>query len=122
MGSMKRLRIGLSHIGVQRSFSRGLAVAIAAVFSAMLTPATASAAVLGPPDFARWCNWKNGTNVLYSAGPLNLWDAYSWRCTLPPGIPTIGIDANSACTLKYGRGATAFTTNPGWAHSWQCRR
>lgn len=92
---------------------------------AMTNPAPATAATLGPvgaTEFGRWCNVKHRTNVLYSAGPLNLWDAYSWRCTLPPGIPTIGVDANAACTLRYGSPAYSYTTNPKWAHSWMCRR
>jgi len=62
------------------------------------------------------------TNVMYGAGSLNLWDAYSWRCIIMPGIPMRRIDANAACTLKYGSPAWEYTTNPRWAHSWMCRR
>lgn len=104
---------------------RSLFTAVAALVlgaTTLLAPATAAAAVLGGPDFRGYCNYKHRTNVLYSAGPLNLFSAYSWRCTLPPGIPTDDIDVNAACRWKYGKGAYGFTTNPGWAHSWQCRR
>jgi hypothetical protein len=107
------------------TFTRSLSTTVAALIlgaAALLTPATASAAVLGGPDFGGYCNYKHRTNVLYSAGPLNLFSAYSWRCTLPPGIPTDDIDVNAACRWKYGNGAYGYTTNPGWAHSWQCRR
>lgn len=110
---------------MRTTFARSLSTAIAGFALAaapLLAPATASAAVLGGPDFRGYCNYKHRTNVLYSAGPLNLFSAYSWRCTLPPGIPTDDIDVNAACRWKYGKGAYGFTTNPGWAHSWQCRR
>lgn len=81
----------------------------------MLMPAAASAAVLGSPNLGGYCNFKHRTNVLFSAGPLNLFSAYSWRCTLPSAIPVDGIDVNAACRLQYGGGAYGFTTNPGWA-------
>lgn len=92
------------------------------VATAVLNPATASAAVLGSPNLAGYCNKMHRTNVLFSAGPLNLFDAYSWRCTLPPGVPVDGIDVNAACRWQHGANAYVFTTNPKWAHSWQCRR
>ncbi|UOG20052.1 hypothetical protein MTX80_12385 [Gordonia amicalis] len=102
-----------------------IATASGATQAVISPPAPVQAAtVLGNPDFAGWCNWKHRTNVLSSAGPWNLYSAYSWVCT----IPALGnfnngpVDANSACRLKYGSGAYAVTTNPNWAHSWQCRR
>lgn len=87
-------------------------------------PQANAAVTLGSPDFAAWCNWAHRANVIYSAGPHNLYNAYSWTCTIPVlgNFNAGGIDANSACRLKYGAGAYAVTTNPGWAHSWQCRR
>lgn len=97
-------------------------VALFITLSTLLAPATASAAVLGNPDFRGFCNFKHRTSLLFNAGPIDLFNAYTWRCTLPPGIPVDDIDVNAACRWKYGGNAYGFTTNPGWAHSWQCRR
>jgi hypothetical protein len=82
--------------------------------------------VLGPVDggdVAAWCNASHGTNIIYSAGPMNLSDPYSWHCTLPPYfIPGDGVDMNAACTLKYGSPAYSFVGDAHQAHSWMCRR
>jgi len=96
--------------------------AFAVCLAAVAGSPPASAATLGSPNLGGYCNFKHGTNVLFSAGPLNLFDAYSWRCTLPPGSPVDGIDVNAACRWQYGNGAYGYTTNRNWAHSWQCRR
>ncbi len=112
--------------GISKLVAAGAVSLMAMTGVTLANPGIASAGTLGSigaSEFARWCNWKRGTNVLYNAGPMNLWDAYSWQCTLTPAIPTgMGIDVNSACTLRYGRPAYAYTTNAKWAHSWMCRR
>ncbi|WP_197508204.1 hypothetical protein [Mycobacterium sp. E802] len=80
----------------------------------------AAADSFGPPDFNGYCNYKHHTNLIYAAGPASLTDADSWKCTIPPGIPTDDVDVNAACRWKYGDGAVAHTDNPKWPHSWQC--
>lgn len=96
-----------------------LAVAIALAGSA-------SAQNLGGVDEGKireWCGHKLGLNVLAAAGPSDLYNAYSWKCGRTPWIwDGGGVDMNAVCTMQYGSPAYAYTDNPHWAHSWNCRR
>jgi len=86
-------------------------VALPGISLAAASPATA-ATRLGGVDVQLYCD-----NVL---GRLNyaqftaVWskfnDPYSWRCqpvVLPKLYPSLSVDMNRACVLKYGKGAYA---------------
>jgi hypothetical protein len=108
-------------IAVRRVVSVVVVVASAG-FGTFLVPATASARVLGDPDFAGYCRSLHGGNDLYGAGPTNPGDPNSWKCNnLIDPFALVGaenVDANAACQWRYGANATA--TNSGNPWSWQC--
>lgn len=108
-------------ITIRRALA-GLTVVASATWGVALAPGTASAAVAGSPDFAGFCNNIHQTSAVYTAAPQNPYDANSWQCTNPPGNFTDPIDVNAVCRWQYGGNAYGFTSNPGWADSWQCVR
>jgi hypothetical protein len=103
-----------------------LVVFAVATTALVLSTGIASARTLGGVDeglIVRWCNRAMGLNILAAAGPMDLFNAYSWKCATTPWIWNgPGIDMNAVCTMQYGSPAWAFTDNPHWAHSWHCRR
>ncbi|WP_162625290.1 hypothetical protein [Mycolicibacterium llatzerense] len=105
---------------------RALVAIVAAATALTMSTGIASARTLGGVDeglIVRWCNQAMGLNILGAAGPMDLFNAYSWKCATTPWIWNgPGVNMNAVCTMQYGSPAWAFTDNPHWAHSWHCRR
>jgi hypothetical protein len=95
----------------------GIALALGAVG----TTTVAQADNLGSPDLNGYCRSLHGGNDLYAAGPMDLFDANSWKCVVPPGVPTDSVDVNAACHWQHGPSAMAVTNDPKAARSWSCQ-
>jgi hypothetical protein len=108
-------------VAVRRQAVGVAVIAVSVGFGVFLVPGTASAKVLGDPDFAGYCRWLHGGNDLYGAGPGDPGNPNSWKCNNlidPLALFTEDVDATTACQWKYGANASA--TNSGNPWSWQC--
>lgn len=115
-----------SATAARRALRHLLLALVAAATAVTMSTGVASARTLGGVDeglIVRWCDRTMGLNILGAAGPMDLFNAYSWKCATTPWIWNgPGVDMNAVCTLQYGSPAWAFTDNPHWAHSWHRRR
>lgn len=102
-----------------------LALTIALVGVAAVTPPASAARDLGGLNLSAWCKASTPSRSSYvtTVSPHN---AYSWRCVWKGyahnGYITSGMDLNRACRWTYGGKAYAKTNKPSSPTSWRCYR
>lgn len=108
-------------MGTTRRCAAGITSAALAIGAAVAMPPTAKADNVGAPDLNGYCRSLHGGNDLYAAGPMDLFNANSWKCVVPPGIPTEDVSVDAACKWQFGPDASAVTSDPKAARSWSCQ-